>query len=548
MRILVIGAVAAGTSAATKARRNNEQAEIVIYEKDQDISYAGCGLPYYIGGEINDITQITPRDAAMFKRKYNIDVKIRHEVLEILPEEKALKVQNMMTGEVFSDTYDKLVIATGAKSFIPNIEGKDAEHVFSLRNVQDARNIRSFIEGKKPKTAVIAGTGAIGFEVLENFVNRGIDVTVVELAKKITPNLDEDMAAFLENLICQKGIRILNETSIQKIEKSHVLLSDGSKLDADLVLLATGIKPNTDLAKSIGIELGLKGAIKVNPAMQTNLPDIYACGDCIETFSSIDGRPVYTPLGSTANKTGRIAGDALTGGTLRYRGNVGSGIFKLFEYTIASTGLSEREALELGYDIQVAHLIRPNKTEYFHGEDMAIKVVADKKSMRLLGAQIIGTIGVDKRIDVFATLITYEAKIDDVFYLDLSYAPPFSTAKDPVHYAGMVLENAVNKGRKLLRAEELDKQDDSLQVIDARSPEDHAEKGCIDCAVNVPHENLRKKLDSFDSEKKTVIYCNKGGTGNAAQNILLGRGFKEVYNLSGGYTFYDKSKKKTDDQ
>ncbi|MDF2596677.1 MAG: dehydrogenase, partial [Clostridia bacterium] len=338
MRIVVIGAVAAGTSAAAKARRNDDQAEIVIYEKDGDISYSGCGLPYYIGGEIEDIGELTPRDPAFFKKKYNIDIHVGHEAVNIDTKNKKLTVKRLNTQEVFEDHYDQLVIATGASPFKPNIEGIEKEQVFFLRNVQSARNIKAFIENKKPQHAIIAGTGFIGFEMLENLMEEGIDVTIIERESKITPNLDEDMAVFLENTLIKKGIKILKASSITQIDDNQVVLEDGQRLKSDMVIMATGVRPNVALAKEAGIILGATGAIKVDTQMRTSQPDIYACGDCIETFSVITGKAVYRPLGSTANKTGRIAGDVLTGGNLSYRGNLSTGIFKLFDLTIASTG------------------------------------------------------------------------------------------------------------------------------------------------------------------------------------------------------------------
>ena len=542
MKIVVIGAVAAGTSAAAKARRNDDFAEIIIYEKDRDISYSGCGLPYYIGGEIEDIGELTPRNSGFFKKNYDIEIKTEHEVLEIKNDQKTLVVKNLKTGEVFQDYYDKLIIATGATPFIPNVEGIQKQHVFFLRNVQNAIAIKDFIIKNKPKTAVIAGTGFIGFEVLENLLHQQMDVTIVEVADKITPNLDYDMAVYLENLLINKGIRLLKSRSITRIEETKVHLSDGQMLQADMVIMATGVRPNITLAKSIGITLGESGAIQVNVKMQTNVSDIYACGDCIETFSAITGKPVYRPLGSTANKTGRIAGDALTGGRLFYRGNLGTGIFKLFDLAIASTGLSEREALAEGFEIEICHNIKPDKPAYFKGEEMVIKAVADKKSKRLLGVQIIGTAGVDKRIDVFATLITYKATVDELFHLDLAYAPPFSTTKDPVHYTGMILDNAINGGRKLMTAKEIETMTEDIQIIDVRSVDDFNRKGSVDQAINIPHANLREKLEELDKNKVTVTYCNKGVTGNAAQNVLINHGFKNVYTLSGGHKFYVGSK------
>ena len=448
MKLIIIGAVAAGTSAATKARRNDRSAAITIYESDQDISYSACGLPYYIGGALDDLEVLTPRDPAFFKEKYNIDIKIQHEVVEIHPEQKTIKVKNLSTGAMFSDTYDQLIIATGAKAFIPDVEGIDMDHVFFLRNVQHAVAIKKFIEIKNPKKAVIAGSGSIGLEMLENLMLKKIDVTVVEKDDKITANLDPDMAAYLENILTEKGITIIKSQAVTKIEPFKVTLEDHRTLEADMVLMATGILPNTALAASIGIELGESKGIIVDQHMKTNLTDISACGDCIETFSAITGKPYYRPLGTTANKTGRIAGDVLTGGSLHYQGNLSTGIFKLFDLTIASTGLSEKEALDEDYDIEIAHSIKPDKPGYFDGDDMVIKAIADRASQRLLGVQIIGKSGVDKRIDVFATLLTYKAKVDDLFHLDLAYAPPYSTTKDPVHYIGMLLDNAINHNQK----------------------------------------------------------------------------------------------------
>lgn len=546
MRIIVIGAVAAGTSAAAKARRNDDQADIIIYERDQDISYSGCGLPYYIGDEIKDIEDLTPRDAAFFKKKYQIDVKTRHEVLKIQSKSKTITIRDLDSGSEFEDVYDRLVIATGAKAFVPMVEGIDNTHVFSLRNVQDAIAIKNFINTQHPKKAIIAGTGFIGFEMLENLVSHNIDVQVVELMNKITPNLDLDMATYLENILTDKGVNILKGVKITEVFKDHVLLSNGEQLESDMVIMATGVRPNVELAAQAGVELGITRAIKVDTDMSTNIEAIYACGDCIETFSQVTGKPVYRPLGSTTNKTGRIAGDAMTGGTLRYRGNLSTGIFKVFDLTVGTTGLSEAEAKAEGMDVIINHNIKPEKPAYFHGEEMIIKGIADRQTGQLLGVQILGTQGVDKRIDVFATLITYKAKVEDLFHLDLAYAPPFSTTKDPVHYTGMILDNALNRGRDIITSDEVRQSEGELQIIDARSKEDYEKKGHVDDAVNISHAKLREQIKNLDPNKKTVTYCNKGVTGNAAQNILIHHGFKDVRNLSGGHKFYKGTKQKID--
>ena len=547
MRIVIIGAVAAGTSAAAKARRNSEDAQIVIYEKDNFISYSGCGMPYYIGGEVESADELTPRDPAFFKSKYNVDIFTLHEVLAISPNEKSVTVKNLTTGEVFTDLYDKLVIATGARATVPPIKGADGEHVFTLRNINDMNRIKAFIDTNLPRSTAIIGTGFIGLEVCENLKGLGMEVILLEKLPQVTPGLDGDMAVHVQEHIEQNGVPVLTGVSIAGISKHSVVLSDDKEIKADMVLVSTGVRPNTELAATAGVELGVAGAIRVDTKMQTNLPDIYACGDCTEQFHVVTGKPVYRPLGSTANKTGRIAGDSMTGGDLEFRGILGTGIFKVFDLTVAQTGLSEREARELGYDVAVCHNIKPSKPEYMHGKEMVIKGIADKATGRLLGAQIVGPEGVDKRIDVFVTAITFKANVADLFHLDLAYAPPFSTTKDPVMYTGMILENAIHRDRPLMTAQELDalmQSGEEYTLIDARVAAQY-EKNHIDTAHSIPHAKLRAAAETLDKDVVAVTYCNKGTTGNAAQNILLDRGFKKVYNLSGGQRQYGKIHPKT---
>lgn len=542
MRIVVIGAVAAGTSAAAKARRNNEQAEIVIYEKDRFISYSGCGMPYYIGGEVESADELTPRDPAFFKSKYNIDVFTRHEVLSVNAEQKTLEIKNLSTGEVISDSYDKLVIAAGARAVVPPIKGADRNHVFTLRDIADMNKIKSFLLQHNPKTAVIIGTGAIGLEVCENLKGLGIDVTLIEKLPQVTPGLDSDMAVYVKDHLAKNSVPVFTDASVTEITDSSVIVSGGKEIQADFVLISAGVRPNTELAQKAGIALGITKAIKVDEKMRTNIDDIYACGDCSEQFSAVTGKPIYRPLGSTANKTGRIAGDCITGGDLTFRGVLGTGIFRVFAMTVAQTGLSEKEARQEGYDVAVCHNIKPNKPEYMGGREMVIKAIADKVTGRLLGAQIVGYEGVDKRIDVFVTGITFKARAEDLFHLDLAYAPPFSTTKDPVMYTGMILENAINQGRPLITAEGLDdviKSGQKYAVIDVRVPSQY-EKNHIESAKNIPHAELRGAIAELDKDAVTVTYCNKGVSGNAAQNVLINNGFEKVYNLSGGFKQFDK--------
>lgn len=549
MKIRIIGAVAAGTSAAAKARRNSEEAEIIIYEKDTYISYSGCGMPYYIGGEVENGEDLTPRDPKFFKSKYNVDIKTGYEVLHVDAERKILKVQNLETSEVFEDTYDKLILATGARSVVPPIAGVKNKHVFSLRNINDMYSIKEYIDNNSPKQAVIIGTGFIGLEMAENLKHLSMDVTMVELLPQVSPGLDEDMAILVEEHLAAKGVQVITGKSAKEITENEVILSDESKLPGDLVIVATGVRPNVELAKEAGIELGVTGAIKVNPFMETSVADIYAAGDCIEQYHSITGKPVYRPLGSTANKTGRMAGNNATGGNLEFRGVLGTGIYKIFDLAVAQTGLTEREALKEGYEISVSHNIKPNRPEYMGGKEMVIKSVADKKDGRLLGVQIIGPEGVDKRVDVFAALITFGAKVQDLVHLDLAYAPPFSTTKDPVMYTGMIQENAIYGNRPVMTIKELDELASSgkkVRIVDARVVKQY-EASHVENAINVPHSAARAFAKDLEKDTITVTYCNKGTTGNAVQNIFLNSGVEHVYNLSGGhktYLRYLKMKKK----
>lgn len=542
MRLIIIGAVAGGTSAAAKARRNSEEIEIVIYEKDTFISYSGCGMPYYIGGQVGSIDELTPRDPAFFKTKYNVDIKTYHEIISINSDEKTLQVKNLMSGEIFTDTYDKLIISTGAQAVTPPIEGFDMPHVFKLRNINDMNNIKTFINGKNVKSTVIIGTGFIGLEVCENLKGLGIDITMVEKLPQVTAGLDSDMALYVEDHLEENGVRVFTSTYANEITDNSVILSNGKSINADMVILATGVRPNVELAKQIDVKLGTTGAIHVDERMRTNVADIYSCGDCIEQFHLVTGQPIYSPLGSTANKTGRIAGDSATGGDLSFRGILGTGIFKVFDLTVAQTGLSEREAKEQGFEVVVNHNIKPDKPEYMAGEEMIIKGIADKNTGRLLGTQIIGKEGVDKRIDVFVTAITFKAKAQDLFHLDLAYAPPYSTTKDPVMYTGMILDNIINRGRPLITAQDLIKlinSGEKYQVIDTRAVEQY-KAGHVDTAISIPLADLRVAAKDLDKDIPTITYCNKGVTGNAAQNVLINMGFKEVYNISGGHRQYSK--------
>lgn len=543
MRIIIIGSVAAGTSVAAKAVRNCIENEVVIYEKDTDISYSVCGLPYYIGEDYIEREHLTPRNSMWFKKRFGIDIFIGHEVLEIYNENRKLIIKNLETDEIKEDYYDKLVIATGALPRKLNIEGIENNNVFHLKNVKDADNIKKYIVENNVKKAVIIGSGFVGLEVLENFIKKDIDTVVIEKEKHIMPNLDEDVSVYVENYMNKKGIKYICGKSVQKIidNGKTVILENGEKIETDIIISAAGVIPNIKLAERIGVNIGKNKGILVNETMETNVRDVYAVGDCCEHFNLILNDYVYRPMGSTANKMGRIAGDVITGGSLEFQGILGTGILRLFDLSIGYTGLTEKEALKYGYTIETIHNIKEDKSKYLNeSREILIKAVADKKTGKILGVQIVGEAGVDKRLDVFVTAITFGARAKDLFHLDLAYAPPFSTTKDPVMYTGMVLDNAINNQRKILSVKELKNKRDEFTVIDVRSEKDY-EKGHIEGALNIPLSELKKESAKFDKTSKIVVHCNKGVTGNAAQNLLINLGFENVYNLSGGYKNYKMS-------
>lgn len=444
MRVIIIGAVAAGTSAATEIRRNDKQAEIVIYDKDKYISYAGCGMPYYISNEFTNFNELVPRNPDFFKTKNNIDILIEHEVLDINTDEKQVTVKNILTGEIFKDFYDKLVISTGATSSLPDINGADSDNVFLLRNINDTNNIKAFVEKNKPKKAAIIGSGFIGMEMCESFKNLEMKVTMIARSS-ISKGIDKDMSIYIENYLKEKGVTVYTNTPTDEINDKGVVLGNGNAVEADIILIAAGIKPNVELAKKIGVELGEKGAIKVDKQMRTNIKDVYSCGDCIYVYNTVTGKAMYRPLGSTANKTGTIAGSNISGKKEEFRGVLGTGIYRIFDMHVGQTGLSEEEAIKQGINVVAVIDQKTNKPEYMGGKPIIIKTVAEKETGTLLGAQVIGYEGVDKRLDVLVTAITLGAKADDLMHLDLSYSPPFSLPRDPVYYTGAKLRAALDK-------------------------------------------------------------------------------------------------------
>jgi len=445
MKIAVIGGVAAGTSAAAKARRTDKDAEIVIFEKGKDISYAGCGLPYYISNLISERDKLLAFTGETFKDKYGVDVRLSHEVTEIDPQNKTLSYKNLKNKEEGCYEYDKLVIATGASPVKPPFTGIELGNIFTLRSVKSADKIKAVANAEENKEAVIIGAGLIGLEMAESFSEKGLKVKVVELEDQVLPPFSAEMAEIIAEHLREKNVELILDDGVdhfegkEKVEK--VVTGSGKELSADLVLLSIGIRPNSKLAADSGIETGETGAIAVNNKLETNIKDIYAAGDCAETVDRLTGKAVWLPLGSTANKQGRAAGENAAGGDSEHRGIIKTGITKIFDLTAARTGLSEEEAKENGFDPVSVKIKAKNHAGYYPGaEAINIKGVFDRESKRILGAEVVGGQGSDKRIDVLIAAITARMTADDLFQLDLAYAPPYSSPKDLVAVLGMVAQ------------------------------------------------------------------------------------------------------------
>ncbi|MFB8591494.1 FAD-dependent oxidoreductase, partial [Enterococcus casseliflavus] len=527
--------------------RNTEDAEIVLYDKDMDVSYAVCGIPYAVGGEVENFDELTPRNSEWFKKRYNVDIHTSHEITQVDYKKKLVHGINLITKKSFTNNFDVLVFATGSVYNTPEIfVNRHFENVFQVKNISSGKSIKKFVDENEPKKVVVIGAGYIGLEMAEQFQRLGLEVSLLQRSKYPMSHLDWDMSSRIINEMKRKNIAFFPEETVRKINGDGSLKSietaKGTIFSADIFVLATGVKPNTALAKSMGIKLGITGAIEVNDKLETNLPNVYAVGDVAESFDRITRLPIYRPLASTANKMGRIAGDIITGGDLRHKGILGTGILRFFDLTIAQTGLTEKDALANDIAITTLYNIKPNKPDYMKGKEMVIKAIANKENGKILGAQIIGYDGVDKRIDVFATAISFGATAEDLFHLDLAYAPPFSTTKDPIHYTGMALNNDINNDTPLMTPIELLRRIDSgekLQIIDTRSRKQF-ETSKIEGAIHIPLAELRDRYEELGKECVTVTYCNKGVTGNAAQNILLKKGFRRVYNLSGGNKNYQE--------
>ena len=549
MKVVIVGGVAGGATAATRLRRLDEHAQITVFERSGYISYANCGLPYYICGVIEDKEELTLQTPESIGKRFRIDMKVHHEVTDINAVKKTVTVHNLDTGKVYEESYDKLILSPGAKPVMPNLPGIENEKIFTLRTVEDTLKIRSFVEEKKPKTAVMVGGGFIGLEVAENLCDLGVKVTVVQRPKQLMNTLDYDMATLVHNKLRSKGISLKlggDVIGFDEKEDLQVLLKDDEPIPTDMVLMAIGVSPETTLAKKAGLELGIKGAIVVNDKMETSVPDIYAVGDAVQVKHTVTGNYAVISLAGPANKQGRIVADNICGLDSHYKGSMGSSVIKLFDMTVASTGLTEKAAKDAGIEYERIVLSPASHAGYYPGAKvMTMKVVYEKSTLKILGAQIVGYDGVDKRLDVIATAISAGMKATELKDLDLAYAPPYSSAKDPVNMAGFMIENIESGIVKQFHFDELDKlpKDGSVTLLDTRTQSEYA-RGHVDGFINIPVNDLRENIDKLDKSKPVYVMCQSGLRSYISCRILAGEGF-DGYNFSGGYRFYENVKRDT---
>ena len=543
-KIIIVGGVAGGATAAARIRRLDEQAEIIVFERSGFVSYANCGLPYYIGGVIQDKEELTLQTPENFRERFRIDVRVRHEVTALHPDKKTVSVKNLKTGEEFEENYDKLLLSPGARPVQPNLPGVGIDNLFTLRTVEDTLRIREFVLKEKPKSAVLAGGGYIGLEVAENLRELGMDVTIVQRPNQVLNPLDYEMATFVHAKMREKGIHLMLGHSVEGFEqkdgKTMVILKDGEPLKTDMVILAIGVAPDTRLAKDAGISLGIKNSIVVNERMETSAPDIYAVGDAVEVHHRITGQKALISLAGPANKQGRIAADNICGGNSSYKGSQGSSVIKIFDMTVATTGLNEQAAKQAGIDCDKVYLSPASHASYYPGGTMmTMKVLFEKETYRLLGAQIIGYDGVDKRIDVLATAMAAGMSALELQDLDLAYAPPYSSAKDPVNMAGFMIDNIATGTLKQFFWDEVGElpDDGSVVLLDTRTTEEYG-RGHINGFVNIPLDELRERIGEIRSGFPVYVMCQSGLRSYLSCRILAQNGF-DCYNFSGGYRLYE---------
>ena len=539
MKTIIVGGVAGGASAAARLRRLKENDEIIILERGDYISFANCGLPYFIGGDITDRNMLTLQTPESFRKRFNIDVRVKSEAVKISPDTHTVTVRDIDTGKEYEENFDKLILSPGAGPIRPNINGIELPHVFTLRNIPDTMKIKGFVENNKPKKAAVVGGGYIGVEMAENLVSAGLEVSIVELADHLIAPIDADMAADVHRYIRSKGIKLFLNNGVTEITDNKVILQKGS-INADMVIMSVGVRPETSLAKECGIALNSRGSIIANSRMQTNYPDIYAVGDAAEVKDFVTGTPAFIPLAGPANKQGRIAADNIAGIPSEYTGTQGSSVLKLFDMTVAATGLNEKRAAAEGIDYDKTYTYSASHASYYpNATNMSVKILWDRNTHKLLGAQIVGFDGVDKRMDVLAAAIRFGAEVTDLKELELCYAPPFGSAKDPVNMAGFVAENVINGTVKQFFWHDVEKlpRDGSVTLLDVRTKTEIA-RGMIDGFINIPLDTLRDNLDKLSKDKPVYVHCHSGLRSYIACRILTGNGY-DCYNLAGGWRLYE---------
>jgi len=541
-KVLIVGGVAGGASAAARLRRLDEHAEIIMFERGEYISFANCGLPYYIGGEIQDKAQLTLQTPESFHARFHVDVRTKSEVTAIDPKNKTVTVRKTDSGETYTESYDKLILSMGAEALLPPIPGIDSSRVFTLRNIPDTYKIKDFINRQQARSAIVVGGGYIGVEMAENLRAAGLAVTLVEMADQVIGPLDYDMACDVHRHIRTNGVKLLLNTAVKAIEESSKGLSvktDQGDLEADFLIMAIGVRPESAIAQEAGLATNPRGGILVNEHMQTSDEDIYAAGDAVEVTDFITGQQVMIPLAGPANKQGRIAADHITGIDSRYTGTQGSAILKVFDLTVATTGINEKTAKRLGLNYDKSFTFSGSHASYYPGAvNMSIKTIYEKDSGKILGAQIVGYEGSDKRCDVIATAIRFGATAHDLTRLELCYAPPYSSAKDPVNMAGFAIENLLAGRVKNFHWHDIAalQKDKNVILLDTRTPMEF-ETGSIPGFRNIPLDSLRERLHELDKSKRIYVTCQIGLRGYIACRILTQHGF-DCYNLSGGYRLY----------
>jgi NADPH-dependent 2,4-dienoyl-CoA reductase/sulfur reductase-like enzyme/rhodanese-related sulfurtransferase len=544
MKYIIVGAVAGGASTAARLRRLNEHAEIIIFEKGEYISYANCGLPYYIGDVIKDRNKLFVQTASAFNKRFNIDVRISTEVIAINPSAKTITARKQATGEVYEESYDKLILSPGAEPVRPPLPGINNEGIFTLRNVNDTDYIKAYVQQKHVSKAVVIGAGFIGLEMAENFHELGLDVTIIEMINQVMAPVDYPVAAFVQQHIRSKRVKLRLNTAVTGFTKNgdqiEVALNNGEVLVADVVILSIGVRPDTRLAVMAGLQLGTAKGIQVNEFLQTSDPDIYAVGDAIEFENPITHQSMITYLAGPANKQGRICADNVVLGNVRsYKGSINTAIVKVFDMTVGTTGTASKHLKAAGIEHIVSTTHNGSHAGYYPGaKQMTIQLAFAPKDGKLLSAQIAGYDGVDKRLDVFASYIKQGKTVYDLIEFEHAYAPPYSSAKDPVNMAGFVAENILLDRLRVFYWNDLDQLQPDDLLIDVRR-KDEFEAGNIEGAINIPVDELRNRLHEIPSNKTLYIYCEAGLRGYLAQRILRQNGYEAVANLSGGYYLWN---------